>query len=197
MSKAQEVFGPFLSFIFNIYTWFVTRKFKHVGNDCSIRPVLNTTNPHNISLGNDVSVGILCWIATNTSLHKTPKLIIGNRVHIGAYSMIIAANEIRIGNNVLLSERVTILDHVHAYEDVAKAVINQPIVDKGKIEIGDDSFIGINSVIMGGVTIGKHAVIGANAVVTHDVPAYSVVVGSPAKVIKKYDFKQKKWVRLS
>lgn len=197
MPKAQEVFGPFLNSIFNIYTWFITRKFKHVGNDCSIRPVLNTTHPENISLGDDVSIGILSWVATNTILHKEPKLIIGNRVHIGAYAMIIAANEIHIGNNVLLSERVSILDHAHDYTDNAKAVINQQIVDTGKIEIGDDSFIGINSVILGGVTIGEHAVIGANSVVTRDIPAYSVVAGSPAKVIKQYNFKQKKWVRLS
>lgn len=195
MSNAQEMFGPFLSSIFNVYTWFVTRKFQHVGNDCNIRPVLNTTNSQNISLGNDVSIGILCWIATNVSLHKEPKLVIGNRVHIGAYAMIIAANEIRIGNNVLLSERVTILDHAHEYRDVTKGVIDQPIVDKGKIEVGDDSFIGINSVIMGGVVIGKHVIVAANSVVTHDVPAYSVVAGAPAKVIKRYDKKQQKWIR--
>lgn len=197
MPKAQEVFGPFLTSIFNLYTRFVTRRFRHIGNDCSIRPVLNTTHPENISFGNDVSVGIFSWIATNTTLNKDPQLIIGNRVHIGAYAMIIAANEIHIGNNVLMSERVTILDHAHDYSDSTEAVINQPIVDKGKIEIEDNSFIGINSVILGGVKIGKHAVIGANSVVTHDVPAYSVVVGSPAKVIKKYDFKQKKWVKIS
>lgn len=194
MSKAQEVFGPFLTFIFNIYTWFVARKFKHAGSDCSIRPILNTTNQHNISLGNDVSIGILCWIATNTSLRKEPKLIIGNRVHIGAYTMIIAADEIEIGNNIVMSERVTILDHAHDYKDINKAVIDQPIVKKGKIIIEDDSFIGINAVIMGSVHIGKHSVVGANAVVTHDVPAYSVVAGSPAKIIKQYDFKKKEWI---
>lgn len=196
MSKSQDVFGPFLNGIFNLYTWFVTRKFKHVGNDCSIRPVLNTTHPENISLGNDVSIGILSWIATNTTIHKKPKLTIGNRVHIGAYAVITAANEIRIGNNVLMSERVTILDHVHDYTDSTKAVIDQPIVSKGKIIIEDNCFIGINSVIMGGVKIGKHVVIGANSVVTHDVPDYSVVAGSPAKIIRRYDKKRKIWIRV-
>lgn len=196
MSNAKEVFGPVLNGIFYLYTWFVTRKFKHVGNDCSIRPVLNTTHPENISLGNDVSIGIFPWIATNTTIYKEPKLIIGNRVHIGAYAVITAANEIRIGNNILMSERVTILDHAHDYTDSTKSVIDQPIVDAGKIEIGDDSFIGINSVILGGVKIGKHAVIGANSVVTQDVPDYSVVAGSPAKVIKKFDKKRKIWIRV-
>src|SRR3989344_2459360 len=196
MSNAKEVFGPFLNGIFYLYTWFVTRKFKHVGNDCSIRPVLNTTHPENISLGNDVSIGILSWIATNTTLHKEPKLIIGNRVHIGAYAVITAANEIRIGNNVLMSERVTILDHIHDYTDNTKAVIDQPIVSKGKIIIEDDCFTGINSAIIVGVKIGKHVVIGANSVVTHDIPEYSVVAGSPAKIIKRYDKKRKIWIRV-
>lgn len=194
MPKAQEVFGPILNFIFNLYTRFITRKFKSVGKDCSIRPVLNTTNPQNISLGNDVSIGILCWIASNTSLKKSAKLSIGNRVHIGAYAMIIAADEIEIGDNVLMSERVIILDHIHDYSNVEKAVIDQPIISKGKIVIKDDCFVGANAVIMGNVRIGKHAIIGANSVVTRDIPAFSVVAGAPAKVIKQYDFKKKEWV---
>lgn len=194
MPKAQEVFSPSLNSVFNLYTKFVTRKCKKVGRGVSIRPILNMTNPQNISFGNDVSVGILCWIDTNISLTKTPKLTIGNRVHIGAYAMIIAAQEIEIGNNVLMSERVIILDHIHDYKNVDMAVIDHPIVSKGKIRIDDDGFIGANVVIMGNVHIGKHAVIGANSVVTRDVPAFSVVAGAPAKVIKQYDLKKKDWV---
>ena len=194
MPNAQEVFGPFLNIIFNLYTRFITRKFKSVGKGCSIRPVLNITHPQNISLGNDVSIGIFCWIDSNTSLKKSAKLNIGNRVHIGAYAMIIAADEIEIGNNVLMSERVIILDHIHDYTNVNKAVIDQPIVSKGRIVIEDDCFIGANAVIIGNIRVGKHAVIGANSVVTSDVPPFSVVVGAPAKIIKFYDFKKKKWI---
>lgn len=194
MPKAQKVFSPFLNFFFNLYTVWVTRKFKKVGKGCSIRPVLNTHHQENISLGSDVSMGLFCWVGTNIDLKTRPELIIGNRVHIGAYAMIIAANKIKIGNNVLLSERVTILDHAHAYEDINLPVIDQPIMGKGEIIIEDECFIGINSVIIGNLKIGKHAVIGANSVVTHDVPAYTVVAGSPAKIIKKYDFRKKKWL---
>lgn len=197
MPKAQNVFGPFLNYIFNLYTKFITRKFGQVGSGVSIRPILNTSGVKNIYLGNDVSIGILSWIGTNDSLIKNPSLKIGNRVHIGAYAMIIAAGKINIGNNVLMSERVTIVDHIHDYRDVSKAVIDQPIVSKGKIIIEDDCFIGVNSVIMGEVHIGKHAIVGANAVVTGNVPPFTVVAGAPAKLIKKYDFKEKKWVAVS
>lgn len=196
MPKAQNVFGPLLNFIFNLYTKFVTRKCKKVGIGVSIRPILNMTHPENISMGDNVSIGIFCWVDTNTSLNKSPKLIIGSRVHIGAYAMIIAGNEISIGNNVLMSERVIILDHMHEYTDVTKPIIDQPIVGKGKVTIDADSFIGANAVIMGNIHIGKHAVIGANAVVTHDVPAFTVVGGVPAKVIKRYDGKKKKWITI-
>ncbi|CAN5154410.1 acyltransferase [soil metagenome] len=196
MPTSQQVFGSVLNSIFNLYTVFVTRKFKKMGVGCSIRPILNTTHSENISFGNDVSVGILCWIDTNISLTPTPKLTMGNRVHIGAYSMIIAANNIEIGNNVLMSERVIILDHIHDYTDVKKAVIDQPIVSKGKIVLEDDCFIGANAVIMENIRIGKHAVVGANSVVTKDVPPFSVVAGIPAKVIKKYDSKKKQWLKV-
>lgn len=191
-----KAFGPWLNFIFNLYTRFITRKFKRVGKNCSIRPILNMTTPQNISLGDDVSMGIFCWLDTNTSINKHPSLIIGNRVHIGAYSMVIAANKVLVGNNVVMSERVTILDHYHGYEDVNKPVIDQPIISKGQIKIDDDCFLGINSVILGSVKIGRHVVIGANSVVTHDVPSYSVAAGSPAKIIKRYDFKKRIWVAL-
>ena len=66
------------------------------------------------------------------------------------------------------------------------------IHEKG-IEIGDDSWIGINSVIVGNVRIGKHCVIGANSVVNKNIPDYSIAVGSPAKVIKRYNFEKKEW----
>lgn len=194
MPTAQSTFGSFLNSLFNLYTAFATRKFAKVGRRCSIRPVLNTSGEEHIYLGNDVSLGIFCWIGTNSSWKKNPRLTIGNRVHIGAHSMIIAADEITVGNNVLMSERVTIVDHIHEYKDVTRAIIDQPITGKGKIVIDDGSFIGINSVITGNVHIGRHSVVGANSVVTRDVPAFSVVVGAPAKIIKQYDGKKKEWV---
>lgn len=196
MSNAKEVFSPILFYLFNFYTRIVTRNFGKVGKDISIRPVLNCHGQKNIFLGNDVSLGIFCWIGTNNSLKKNPKLLIGNRVHIGAYSMIIAANEIKIGNNVLMSERVVIVDHLHDYRSPDKPVIDQPIFSEGKINIEDDCFIGAGVAIMGGVTIGRHAVIGANAVVTHNIPPFTVAAGVPAKIIKKYDDLQKKWLNV-
>ncbi len=193
MKRKTARFGLLLGQIFNIYTFLISNKFGKIGKNCAIRPLLNTNCPKNIFLGNNVNVGMFSWLDTVTEKNKKPKLIIGDNCSIGSYSMIIAANRIEIGKNVLTSARVTILDHIHDYQNIKIPIINQPVAVKGTIIIEDDCFIGINAVILGNLKISKHAVIGANSVVTKDVPAYSVVAGTPAKVIKKYNFKKKKW----
>ena len=88
-----------------------------------------------------------------------------------------------------------ISDNLHGYKDIKTPIWKQPIVQNRDVEIGEGSWIGENVCILG-VHIGKHCVIGANSVVTHDIPDYSVAVGSPAKVIKRYDFENNQWVKI-
>jgi len=90
---------------------------------------------------------------------------------------------------------VYITDCDHEYRNIDVPVIDQGIVQRGqKVSIGEGSYIGINTVIVGNVTIGKHCVIGANSVVTKAIPDFSVAVGSPAKVIKRFDQQLKEWI---
>jgi len=65
-----------------------------------------------------------------------------------------------------------------------------------QISIADDVWIGANCVVTAGVTIGKHAVIGAGSVVTKDIPPFSVAVGNPARVIKKYNSETNSWEKV-
>lgn len=104
---------------------------------------------------------------------------------IGERCRISIINSLEIGEKVLLSPNVYITDCDHEYRNTNIPVIDQGIVQKGQtVSIGDGSYIGINTVIVGNVKVGKHCVIGANSVVTKDVPDYSVAVGSPARAIK-------------
>ena len=110
---------------------------------------------------------------------------IGKGSEIGERCRISITNSLDIGEKVLLSPNVYITDCDHEYRNINVPVIDQGIVQKGqKVSISEGSYIGINTVIVGNVKIGKHCVIGANSVVTKDVPDYSVAVGSPARVIK-------------
>lgn len=93
-----------------------------------------------------------------------------------------------IGEKVLLSPNIYITDCDHEYRNVDIPVIDQGIVQKVQtVSIGDGSYIGINTVIVGNVKIGKHCVIGANSIVNKDIPDFCVAVGSPVKIVKKYN----------
>ena len=90
--------------------------------------------------------------------------------------------------------RVLIGDAYHDYRDPDTAGADQPMSSPRPVVIGSGAFLGVGSVILPGVTIGERACIGANAVVTSDVPRNAVVVGSPARVIKRWDDDSERWV---
>ena len=101
-------------------------------------------------------------------------------------------NRIDIKDNVAMADKVYITDNAHNYEDINTLMKEQEILDFGPVVIGENTWLGENSCIMG-ASIGKHCVIGVNTVVTSDIPDYSIAVGSPARVIKQYNFETKKW----
>lgn len=84
---------------------------------------------------------------------------------------------IEIGDNVTLAPRVHILCH----DASTKTFLNYTKI--GRVTVGDNVFIGADSVVLPGVTIGSNVIIGVNSTVTHDVPDNTVVVGSPARVL--------------
>lgn len=114
-------------------------------------------------------------------------IVIGSHCSFGAYNHITSYNHISIGDHCLTGKWVTITDNSHGHTDFASLHTppnSRSIVSKGPVVIGRNVWIGDKATILPGVTIGDGAVIAANAVVTHDVPAYSVVGGNPSKIIK-------------
>ncbi|RGL06959.1 acyltransferase [Bifidobacterium pseudocatenulatum] len=97
-------------------------------------------------------------------------------------------------NDVLLASNVFITDYNHGMSPVANSYLDNPLDISDGVIIGSGAWIGNNVIILGGVSIGEKAVIGAGAVVTKSIPAYSIAVGNPARVIKQYDHKRGEWV---
>lgn len=113
---------------------------------------------------------------------------IGSYCTINRFTILAGHGGLEIGNNVLISPHVIINPQNHIFEDPNIPIWKQGISTQG-IKIEDDIWIGAGAIILDGVTIGRGSVIGAGAVVTKDIPPYSIVVGVPARVIKKRERK--------
>lgn len=129
-------------------------------------------------------------------------LIIGENCNMGDSCHIVAIDEVRIGDNFLAASKVFISDCSHGYygNDETVSSPNQAPCERDlyslPVHIGSNVWVGENVVILSGSKIGDGCIIGANSVVNCSIPPNSIAVGSPARVIKQYDEKQRKWVRI-
>lgn len=159
------------------------RKNVAVGKKCLVSP-LSRVNPRT----GKISVMDNCVIAPYAVIQGNVSL--GNHCSVNAFSMLVGygtaeddVGKITVGDDVRIAAHVMIIAANHIYEDPEKKICEQGL-ERKSITIGDDVWIGGNASILAGVTIGKGAVVAAGAVVTKDVPPYSVVAGVPARVIK-------------
>ena len=113
----------------------------------------------------------------------TPLLDIGDNSGIGIDCEVYGP--VRIGKNVMMGPEVVIYTVGHRFDRVDIPMNEQGSTDVSPVIIGDDCWIGRRAIIMPGVNIGNGSIIGAGAVVTKDVPPFTVVGGVPAKIIKK------------
>lgn len=120
-------------------------------------------------------------------------VLIGDFTLIGLSNTIIGP--VIIGNHAMFAQNVVLSGMNHSYQDISIASRYQPCTTS-TIIIEDEVWLGANVVVTAGVTIGKHSVVAAGSVVTKDVPAYSVVAGNPAKVIKQYDPASTEWKKV-
>lgn len=128
-------------------------------------------------------------------------LFIGANCELGDYVHVVAHEHVNIGNNVLIASKVFISDTSHGKysgENQSNPLTapNERELATKQVYIGDNVWIGENAVILPGCKIGNGCVVGANAVVAGEVPDNSIVVGIPAKVIKKYNIIKQAWENL-
>lgn len=157
------------------------------GNNIFLGRIGKLKNPHFICVGNNVIFGDYIFLTAWSVGTNNPRLVIGDNCSFGAFNHISSSNSVIIGNNVLTGKYVTIVDNCHGdstLTDLTQPPTQRPIRSKGPVVIEDDVWIGDKATILQNVKLGKGSVIAANAVVTMDVPPYSVAAGVPAKIIK-------------
>lgn len=151
-----------------------------INNNCTI----NALCKGGVKIGNNFSLGQNSIIeCTGVIRELGESLVIGNDVGISPNAFISVRGKVKIGDSTIFGPGVSLFSENHIFEDKDTPIYLQGATRKG-IEIGKDCWIGANATILDGVKIGDGCVVAAGAVVSHDVPNYTIVGGVPAKIIK-------------
>ncbi|MFC5694253.1 acyltransferase [Pseudomonas sp. GCM10022186] len=148
-----------------------------------------------IRIGSNTSIGAGSWLNVNDRKSQSPHVIsIGENCIIGRNNFFSAGVEIEIGDYCLTTNNCSFIGSTHIYENPMIAYSCTGTKQSDHITVGANCFFGYGAQVIGNVKIGHGCVIGSGAVVKKDIPPFSLVVGNPAKIIKRYDFDQKSWV---
>lgn len=158
---------------------FTREQLAACGEGCVFEPEVLVFHPENVFLGRDVYVGHRAILKG----YHDGTMRIGDGTWIGQTCFFHSAGGITIGTNVGIGPAVKILTSTHAEAGRETPILRSPIV-RAPVVIEDDADLGVGAIVLPGVTIGRGAQVGAGAVVTSDVPAYGVVAGVPAKLLR-------------
>jgi acetyltransferase-like isoleucine patch superfamily enzyme len=167
------------------------RDFRAFGAGSAICfPVTALYGERYIRIGAQTIIGphvtLSAGVSPTHELGRDTAVSIGARCLIGRGSGIVAHESIEIGDDVFTGHHVYVTDANHGYEDV-DVPIGRQFAAPRPVSIGAGSWLGHGSIVLPGSRIGEHEVIGAGSVVTGEIPAFSVAVGVPAKVVRRYD----------
>jgi len=172
--------------------------FGSYGKDVYIEPGVFINRPRYMHIGDRVRIKR----DTNINIHPVDRkskegiLFVGNHVAISQGCIISAFRRIVIEDDVGIAPYVCIIDNSRKPTDITRPLQEQDI-EVGAVHIGAGTWLAYNVCVLPNVKIGEHCLIGALSVVNRDIPPYSIAVGSPARVVKQYDFDRGEWVRVS
>ena len=154
--------------------------------ECIIEPGARIKFVNNLQLGKGIKIaaGALIQCGDKRRDPSRANIIIGDHSYIGPHCVLFGDGLIDIGEHCEFAPGVIITSRGHSFERRDIPMMQQPSIF-AKVTVMDDVWIGCNASIMPGVTIGKGAIVGAGAVVTKDVPEYTMVLGVPARVVKE------------
>lgn len=177
----------------------------HFKNARLVRLPIDIRGRKQMTFGQNFTTGKYCRfeIINNAGNYLVNKLVVGDNVQINDSVHIAVAENVTIGNDVLIASKVFISDHNHgnyssdqlAHDHPLSLPHSRKIVSK-PIHIQNKVWIGEFVAILPGVTIGEGSIIGTMSVVSKNIPPYCIAVGSPAKVVKQYNFRNDLWEKV-
>ena len=168
-----------------------------MGEGSVFRRPWNIKNPARIVTGLRARIGrhvVFNALNNYEGVPQDGRIVLGDDVYIGGYTQIHAMHLVDIGNGSVLSEHVYISDIAHGLDPRAGLIMKQQLESKGPVHIGRDVFIGYGCSILPGVSLGDHCIVGTRSIVTRSFPAYSMIGGAPARLLKVFDHNRGTWV---
>jgi acetyltransferase-like isoleucine patch superfamily enzyme len=162
----------------------------HFGFKSYLGPPIFISNIHKVFIGSRVRI----YPKARIEVLGEGKITVEDNVSIGQSLHLISAKSVFIGRDTTISANVFISDVDHVYSDIDVHIMKQDLSLKDT-RIGPNCFLGYGCVILPGTTLGKQNIVGANAVVKGDFPDYCVIVGSPARIVKRYNSATGFWDR--
>jgi acetyltransferase-like isoleucine patch superfamily enzyme len=176
--------------------------FKKIGKGVMIGKSVTIRHPHKISIGNNVAIdenvmldakgvdnngidiGDGSFLGRNTIVScKNGDVVLHEKVNIGFNSYIASLNRVEVGQNTLFAAYTYVIGGGHISDEIYIPLRDQDTHGLG-IKIGRDCWLGAKSIIMDGCNVGDYSIIGAGAIVTKNIPDFSIAVGTPARVVK-------------
>lgn len=198
----ELAFSAFRLLVWSRLASLLKHSFAERGTGVVIDYTATVSGSRFITVGEGTWVQRQAWLTVPliemTAPPPGPTLRIGKRVQIGPRTTLSAVNEVVIEDDVLFGMNVYVSDHVHAFRDPKTPIKDQGVAAPGRVRIGKGAWIGANAVIVADgkdLEIGANAVVAANSTVTKSVPARSVAVGAPARVVDRWDEVSGRWTR--
>ena len=185
-----------------MFNWIIKRqmhlKYGSMGENSHIY------NPYVVSHPQNVFVGANTTILNNAEIRVYPertghnsRIVIGDHCYSRENLTIIGGGDVTIGSGCLFAKNVSIASSNHGMNPESDIYyMDQPLLLKN-VRIGDGCWLGEDVLVLPGKTIGTKCIIGAGSVVANDIPDYSIAVGNPAKVVKRWSFDNHRWERVT
>ncbi|MFP3564939.1 acyltransferase [Paraburkholderia sp. SIMBA_030] len=173
---------------------FVKRSRLKVGAGSFVHDTVQIIGQSNVAIDRNVVIGESGWFNVNHREVGKSAILIGDNCFFGRRSFLSSGDKIQFGEYCLTAADCRFLGSSHEISDPSMPYVTTGTTRGDSIVIGHKLFFGYGSVVLGNVTIGSGSVIGAGALILEDVPSFSMVVGNPGKVVRRYSFSQKAWI---
>tara|TARA_R110002167_G_C12703530_1_gene653997 strand:+ start:3655 stop:5199 length:1545 start_codon:yes stop_codon:yes gene_type:complete len=149
-----------------------------------------------VKIGNGTAISEGCWLNVNNRNIDAIQIEVGNYSYLGKRNFISSGKKVVIQDYFMSGVNCQFLGSDHIMDSPLQPYISTGTTSENIINVGVNNWFGANVTVVGNVSIGRGSIIGTCALVTKDIPPFSIAVGSPAVVIKRFDFKEMKWTNV-